>query len=254
MTHSFAIQTHLHSALPNTADEILLQQVPLEGPQALIWQGSQGLVVPRSYSRNPLFHTACQHMAQAGWPVSLRQSGGGLVPQGPGIWNLSLAWRQYGKALDLAQEAYPFICRLLQKTLMHCGIQSAPLAVEGSFCDGRFNLAIAQPHYQKIVGTAQVWRLSPAPAAHRQVLRQPGAAAGWHVGLIHAVILLQVNEKALTLQTNLFEQLLQTQVRYESDKICSLHKLNLDPKTFLKSLQFQLRQSTPPHDAIYSSP
>lgn len=250
MNAPFQTQTHLHEALDNTADETLPQRVPMAGPQALIWQGSQGLVVPRSYSRQPLFQSASAQMAQRGWPISIRQSGGGLVPQGPGIWNLSLSWRQYGKPLDLAQQAYPFICELLQNALALCGISSAPLAVSGSFCDGRFNLAVAQPHYQKIVGTAQVWRRGPAPEQIASPARRAGEPTSWHIGLVHAVILLHTNEKTLTLQTNLFEQLLQSPLRYEAHKLCSLHRLGLKPRRFLEALQQQLRLQAAPHDTI----
>lgn len=249
MSTPFQIHTHLDNSLSNISDTLLLERVSEHGPQAKIWQGTQGLVVPRTYSRHPLFEHCCATMHDLGWPISIRQSGGGLVPQGPGIWNLSLSWRQYGKPLDLAQAAYPFICNILQKALQSCAIDSAPHAVKGSFCDGRFNLAIGQPeHYQKIVGTAQIWRLGPAPSQHHALTRQPGDPAGWHLGLVHAVILLQVNEKALTLKTNLVEQLLQTSTRYQADKICSLHRLGLAPNSFLQALHQQLSVQPPPHD------
>ncbi|MDE2299763.1 MAG: hypothetical protein KGK18_16550, partial [Burkholderiales bacterium] len=55
---------------------------------AYLWRGEPGLVVPRSCTTLP------------GWPaaakahrVLVRASGGGVVPQGPGLLNLSLVWR-----------------------------------------------------------------------------------------------------------------------------------------------------------------
>lgn len=251
MNPTFEIQTCLETPLNNSSDEILLERAAKHGPQARIWQGTQGLVVPRTYSRNPLFDRCRSTLEAAGWPITIRQSGGGLVPQGPGIWNLSLSWRQYGKPLDLAQAAYPFICDILQEALQHCAIASAPHAVAGSFCDGRFNLAVGQPdHYQKIVGTAQVWRLAAAPSLYQSTPRRPGDPAGWHLGLIHAVILVHVNEHALTLKTNWVEQLLQTSTRYQADKICSLHRLGLVPNAFLEALHYQLSVQRPPHDQV----
>lgn len=244
----FEIHTCLDTALSNISDEELVDRVPLHGPQARIWQGTQGLVVPRTYSRNPLFKTCRSSMAESGWPIDIRQSGGGLVPQGPGIWNLSLSWRQYGKPLDLAQAAYPFICGIVQQALQQCSIESAPQAVEGSFCDGRFNLAVWHGQYQKIVGTAQIWRLDTTSNPHPSRPRRPGDPAGWHLGLVHAVILVKVNEKALTLKTNLAEQLLQSSTRYQADKICSLHRLGLEPTVFLQALLHQLAVQPPPHD------
>ena len=246
----FEVHICLNSPQPNTYDEILLGRVPQHGAQALIWQGSQGLVVPRSYSHNPLFKHSSSILSQMGWPIEVRQSGGGIVPQGPGIWNLSLSWRQYGKPLDLAQNAYLFICHIVQSALNACAIASSPQAVEGSFCDGRFNLAVKRSQvYQKIAGTAQVWRRGPTPAWDLATPHQPSSSARWHIGLVHAVLLLNVDENALTLKTNLVEQLLQSPRRYEADKICSLHRLNLCSTQFLQALQQQLEQQSPPHDA-----
>lgn len=243
-------ETHTQLATPqaNTSDILLMDRVLTHGPQALIWQGTQGIVVPRTYGRNPHFEATQHALASAGWPIEVRQSGGGVVPQGPGVWNLSLSWRQYGKPFDLAQAAYPFICRILQQALERCGIPSSPQAVDGSFCDGRFNLAIGNDPYQKIVGTAQVWRLAPPPLRFADQPRQPGDPTGWHVGLVHAVILMDINEKALTLKTNLVEQLLHQPRRYQADKICSLARLGLGPTDFLQALQQVLSQLSPPHD------
>lgn len=246
---NFEVHTCLDFPQPNTYDEMLLSRTAEHGPQAMIWQGSRGLVVPRTYKHNPLFEQCNSSMSQMGWPIEVRQSGGGIVPQGPGIWNLSLSWRQYGKPLDLAQNAYSFICQLLQSALSTCSITSTAQAVEGSFCDGRFNLAVGHPkHYQKIVGTAQVWRLGPTPAWDLASSRQSGESAGWYIGLVHAVLLLNIDEEALTLKSNLVEQLLNNSRRYEANKICSLHRLDLCPTQFLLALQHQLQHQTPPHD------
>lgn len=251
---TFEIHTQLETPQANTSDMLLLDRVLEHGPQALIWQGSQGLVVPRTYERNPNFSASQQALADAGWPIEVRQSGGGVVPQGPGIWNLSLSWHQYGKPFDLAQSAYPFICRILQQALEQCGIESSPQAVEGSFCDGRFNLAVGRGPYQKIVGTAQIWRLAPPPPRYANHPRQPGNPTAWHVGLVHAVILMDINEKALTLKTNLVEQLLHQPRRYAADKICSLARLGLEATDFLQALQQVLSQQPPPHDQGWPLP
>src|SRR4051812_29386998 len=61
-------------------------------PVAHLWSGTTGLVAPRSYERLPHWASARARSAAAGWPVQVRSSGGGLVPQGPGVCNLSLAW------------------------------------------------------------------------------------------------------------------------------------------------------------------
>ena len=58
--------------------------------EAMLWTAGQSLVAPRSIGRLPGFERAAKESAQRGWPVALRSSGGGIVPQGPGILNLSL--------------------------------------------------------------------------------------------------------------------------------------------------------------------
>src|SRR5437870_8799003 len=59
---------------------------------AHLWEGAPGFVVPRSYERLPRFAAARDRWAASGLPVQVRASGGGLVPQGPGVLNLTLAW------------------------------------------------------------------------------------------------------------------------------------------------------------------
>src|SRR3546814_17345194 len=63
-------------------DESLIALAAQQGPSASIWEAEQGLVVPRTYRRYADFEQACEQLEQAGWPVTVRQSGGGIVPQG----------------------------------------------------------------------------------------------------------------------------------------------------------------------------
>src|SRR5690606_11267187 len=150
------------------------------GASASVWEAEQGLVVPRTYRRYAGFEQACQQTEQAGWPVTVRQSGGGIVPQGPGIINLSLAYPVHGKPLDHSDVAYQLICGLISRSLQNLGIEAHPQAVEGSFCDGRYNLAVGHgAQARKIAGTAQMWR------------RHPAAETGseQQIVLVHALIL-----------------------------------------------------------------
>ncbi len=61
-----------------------------------------------------------------GWPVWLRRSGGGLVPQGPGIINLSLAWPVQQPLGEAAEPIYHSLCAVLQRTLARFGVASHP--------------------------------------------------------------------------------------------------------------------------------
>src|SRR3546814_6489611 len=91
-------------------DVALMRQAAQAGPVACLWEADQSLVVPRTYRRHPPFAQACGQFARRGWPVAVRLSGGGLVPQGPGIVNLSMAYAAKGVPLAPSDAAYQSIC------------------------------------------------------------------------------------------------------------------------------------------------
>ena len=154
---------------------------------AHLWEGAPGFVVPRSYERLPRFAAARDRWAATGLPVQVRASGGGLVPQGPGVLNLTLAWSADTiAALDIGA-IYQALCAELAAALARLGITASAQAVEGSFCDGRYNLAVDG---RKIVGTAQSWR----------------RIAGRQVVLAHAVIVVDADPQTLTSEANAFER------------------------------------------------
>ena len=170
---------------------------------AHLWLGVQGLVVPRSYERAPQWAEACGASAAAGWPVQVRGSGGGLVPQAPGVLNLSLVWPVgdgHGLDIDLVYRA---LCAELSAALWRLGLITHTAAVEGSFCDGRYNLAVGAA---KLVGTAQCWR------------RLQGA----QVVLAHALMLVDADPAALTARCNDFEAALGHARRYRADAVTSV--------------------------------
>ncbi len=78
---------------PTRAEQPLFAKASAGEAVAQLWQAPQGLVVPGSYRQFTDLPAVSAHFAARGWPVWLRRSGGGLVPQGPGIINLSLAGR-----------------------------------------------------------------------------------------------------------------------------------------------------------------
>jgi lipoate-protein ligase A len=170
---------------------------------AHLWRGEPALVVPRSCTTLP------------GWPaaakanrVLLRASGGGVVPQGPGLLNLSLVWRTDANAdasgaPNGTEAIYRALCDGVAAALARLGIAAAPQAVEGSFCDGRFNLAVAG---RKLVGTAQSWR----------------RVAGVPVVLAHAVIVVDADPQALTEAANAFERDLGSGRRYRAEALTSV--------------------------------
>jgi lipoate-protein ligase A len=170
---------------------------------AHLWRGVPGLVVPRSYERAPQWREACRASAAAGWPVQVRSSGGGLVPQGPGVLNLTLVWPVadgHGLDIDLVYRA---LCAELSAAYARLGLATHAAAVEGSFCDGRYNLAVGAA---KLVGTAQCWR----------------RLQGVPVVLAHALVLVDADPAALTGRCNDFEAALGHARRYRADAVTSV--------------------------------
>lgn len=168
---------------------------------AALWTGVTGLVAPLSYRRHDALDQACAEAGARGWPVRLRRSGGGVVPQGPGILNLSLAYPCSGAPGSQSEPVYAHLCALLSDALAQLGIASHCQAVTGSFCDGRFNLAVTlagQP--RKIAGTAQYWR----------------RAGGRQAVLAHALLLVDAAPVALCAEANRFEAALGSERRYQS--------------------------------------
>lgn len=238
------MQFHQVSAQDKTeadaqSDEFLIELANRIGPLACIWEAPQGLVVPRTYQRFGNFTETCEQFADRQWPVAVRLSGGGIVPQGPGIINMSLAYPVQGKPMDHADQAYLLICRIIQHALSTFGIASHPDAVQESFCDGRFNLAIgAGTNLRKVAGTAQVWRRLPIDGEQH---------AFTQVVMVHALILAAVDIELVTAMANQFEQCLGSGKHYRSDRAASL--LDMCPGTaysagsFVKALRTALAHS-----------
>ena len=124
--------------------------------------------------------------------MHVRLSGGGVVPQGAGVVNLHLSYIvNTPNPLLVAEAHYQALCGLLAKLFEHFGIRTNTQTVQGSFCDGRYNLAAAG---HKIAGTAQHWQRDQSAANRYRVLS-------------HAVIL-AADPAMLTERANRFEQAL----------------------------------------------
>ncbi|MEQ8290677.1 MAG: hypothetical protein RIA08_00620 [Roseovarius sp.] len=123
---------------------------------AFLWcVASPCLVLPRRYTLTDTYPQVARASAAAGWPVTSRQTGGGITPQGPGVLNVALAFTvapPHGRDI---RGSYAEITGPLTDAFQTLGIASTTQPVEGSFCDGDYNLAVAG---RKIVGTAQRWR------------------------------------------------------------------------------------------------
>ncbi|MDT8443358.1 MAG: hypothetical protein RQ722_03615 [Desulfuromonadales bacterium] len=154
-----------------TFDEQLLERVirGVSGPCLSINRSSQCLVTTVRESRMTNFEEACRMLAEQGWPVIVRCTGGSCVPQGPGVINFSMVHPKIrGWYLE---DGYKVLCEFLTQFLASYGLLATTGESPGSFCDGRYNLQVGG---QKLVGTAQRWaggsRENAAVLAHACLL------------------------------------------------------------------------------------
>lgn len=171
---------------------------------AHLWTAPTGLVVPRRYTALPGWAVAAAAAADGRHgELQVRASGGGLVPQGPGVWNLSLAWPAPAATPVDTDAVYRGLCSALVAAFARLGIHAVPQPVNGSFCDGRYNLAVGGA---KLVGTAQAWR----------------RVDGRPMVLAHAVIIVGAEPAELTARANAFEAALGTPTRYRAEALTSI--------------------------------
>ncbi|MFK7890348.1 MAG: hypothetical protein AB8B63_05995 [Granulosicoccus sp.] len=118
------------------------------------WHTDQCLVVPLSMANRSSHSEACQQMQASGWPVVVRRTGGGVTPQGPGIVNVAVAYAPDPVESPTVQGVYEFFCTPPVRALKQVGLDAGTSSVRGSFCDGKYNVVVAE---RKVMGTAQRW-------------------------------------------------------------------------------------------------
>lgn len=132
-----------------------------EGVSICLWSPRRrALVCPANLRRKPGFDDARRNSAARGWPLHLRPTGGGAVPQGPGALNLALAFTA-GRTFTI-DDGYRLITQIIRNAI------PAPWttgATPNSFCDGAWNLSLSD---RKVVGTAQ--RVRPIGGGQRRIL------------------------------------------------------------------------------------
>ncbi|MBX3603624.1 MAG: lipoate--protein ligase [Piscinibacter sp.] len=197
-------------------DEWLVRCAELKRASAHLWRGTESLVVPRRYTAQPGWAAALAALPPGA--VQVRASGGGLVPQGPGLWNLSLIWPAPGATPTGTDAVYLALCDALGAAFARLGVEARAQPVEGSFCDGRFNLAVGG---RKLVGTAQAWK----------------RVAGVPLVLAHAVLIVAADPQALTARANAFEALLGSGTRYRADALTSIAHEAPGPDVEARTLQ-----------------
>lgn len=156
-------------------------------PSVLLWSPqTAALVCPASFQHKQGFNNAAQQSANRGWPVQLRPTGGGVVPQSSGVLNMALAFTTT-TAFNI-EAGYRLITDIIRTALAPHHADLTTGATPDSFCDGAWNLSVRG---QKVVGTAQ--RIRPLRNGRRRILAhalilmdgelEPGVAA---VNALHA--------------------------------------------------------------------
>ena len=153
----------------------LLAQAAADPSQRYIvfWQSDQALVAPRKLTGNPNFARAEAELADMGWPVHTRATGGDVTPQGPGIVNVSLVYAPKGPP-DI-DATYDTLCTPMEHAL---GPEASRGWNPGAFCDGAYNV---QWRGKKFAGTAQRFKRCAgadrsAVLAHALMLMTPPSA------------------------------------------------------------------------------
>lgn len=155
------MQTLISPTLPYPEDGLGLQQAVLEdvasrrsGPTALIWSSSPYVGATRPETRMQGFPRAARAAGDLGFPVLVRNSGGGAVAANCGSLSFSLTL----PAPDLRHglfERYAEGVELVAAALRRLGVAAEGGAVEGEFCPGEYSVRSGGLSGVKHAGLAQ---------------------------------------------------------------------------------------------------
>lgn len=100
--------------------------------QFLLWQSAEPcLVVPRRMTNQANFAEASIGALNRGYPVSVRETGGGAVIQASGTVNVSIAFTMPMTMDDRIGHAYKFLCEPVMQFLRQQGADPAYGTIEG---------------------------------------------------------------------------------------------------------------------------
>lgn len=148
---------NLFSAQAGLAHERSILEKVISGRsdyEYFIWHCEKSLVVPKSIANKQQFSSASRLLLKDNWPVVLRPSGGDVVPQSPGLINVSMIYRINRNQYNIAK-GYNSICGPIISALADMGLDAYCGSVSESFCDGKYNVVVGG---KKIAGTAQFCR------------------------------------------------------------------------------------------------
>jgi octanoyl-[GcvH]:protein N-octanoyltransferase len=138
-----------------------LQQAVLEevaahqrGPTALMWTSSRFVGASRMETRLPGFAAATEAASGLGFPVLVRNSGGGAVAANRGSLSFSLTFPVEDLRHGL-YERYSDGLDLIASALRRVGVEAEGGEVEGEFCPGAYSVRSGGPWGVKHAGLAQ---------------------------------------------------------------------------------------------------
>ena len=148
-----------HLAYPG--DGFSLQQAVLEevaagarGPTALMWTSSRYVGATHLETRFPGFGEAVRLAEEAGFPVLLRNSGGGAVAANEGSISFSLTFPVEDLRHGL-YERYAEGVELVAAALRRVGVEAEAGEVESEFCPGAYSVRSGGRRGVKHAGLAQ---------------------------------------------------------------------------------------------------
>ena len=121
---------------------------------ALLWTSSRYVGATRLETRLPSFSAAIQLAEEAGFPVLVRNSGGGAVAANEGSISFSLTCPVEDLRHGL-YERYTEGAELILVALDKVGIVAEAGEVEGEFCPGAYSVRSGGPLGIKVAGLAQ---------------------------------------------------------------------------------------------------
>ncbi len=136
--------------------QAVLEEVAAEerGPTTLVWTSTRYVGATRPETRLPGFEEARSHAESLGFPVLVRNSGGGAVAANEGSVSFSLTlpvkdlrhglYERYAEGVDLVSAA-----------LRRVGVEAEGGEVEGEFCPGAYSVRSGGHMGVKHAGLAQ---------------------------------------------------------------------------------------------------
>ncbi|MGB3634601.1 MAG: hypothetical protein WA982_11220, partial [Rubrobacteraceae bacterium] len=155
------METLIAGYLDNPEDGFGVQQVLMEdvasgerGPTALMWNSSRYVAPTRRETRLPGFGTAAEIAEDLGFPVLVRNSGGGAAAANEGSISFSLTFPVEDLRHGL-YERYAEGVDLISSALRKLGVPAEAGAVEGEFCPGDYSVRSGGVRGVKHAGLAQ---------------------------------------------------------------------------------------------------